>query len=112
MASFTGVDCGVRGMFMSSNRCTYILNMDNTVTLVGGGQDYALTTLLPSSSNPKSLKDAVFVFYNSLVRAEKKIDTGHLIKFSGDSLVRVYRDIFLAYDYNIESWVLVRIIVS
>ena len=107
------IDCGVKAVFHDyDDSCTYILNMSDTAIRVGGKQDYALTALLPSTSNPKSVNDAVFVHFIHFVKDEKEIETSHLITFSENSIVRVYRDIFLVCDKNTKSWFLVRIIVS
>ena len=82
-----------------------------------GGFNY-LTALFPSYFNPKSVKDAAFVYCslfeedNYLAKDGEWIDTNHLIGFDCHSTIRVYKNIFLTYDKNTESWVLVRIIVS
>ena len=117
IASLTGIDCGVKAVFYCYDGCTYTLNMDDTVTKVGEGQNGSLKALFPSISNPKSVKDGVFMYYDYhgdrsyLVKDGKKIDVSPLIKSTDDSTIRVYKDIFLTYDKNTESWVLVRILV-
>ena len=94
------------------DKCTYTLNIDDTVTQVNGGQGNFFTALFPSTSNPESVKDGVFKYNDCFVKDGKEIDTDHLIKFSWCSTIRVYRDVFLTYDTKTKSWVLVRIIVS
>ena len=118
VASLTGIDCRVKAVFQSrDDDCTYTLNMDDTVTQVAGEQEYPLAAFLPSTSNPKSVKDAVFLYYDYhggrsyLVKDGKKIDISHLIEFHARSTIRVYKDIFLTYDNNAKSCVLVRITV-
>ena len=111
VASLTGIDCGVNVLFKSGDNCTYAWNMDNTVTQVGEKQDNALTAFFPSKSNPKSVKNSVFLYDSCLVKNGKVIHSNYMVGFYENSTIRVYKDIFLTYDDNIESWVLVRIIV-
>ena len=112
VTSFTGIDCGVKIVFKSNDdNCTYTLNMDDTVTLVAEKQEYPLAALLPSTSNPKSVRDAVLMYGWNIVKDGRKIDTTHLIRFDWYSMVRVYKDIFLVYDKGTKSWVLIRILV-
>ena len=111
VASLTGIDSGVKAVFQNSDNCIYTLNMDDTTTQVGGRQDHTLMALLPSSSDPKSVRGDVIIYEKYLAKVGKKVDTNHLIRFYGRSLVRVYRDIFLAYDGKTESWLLIRITV-
>ena len=118
VASLTGIDCGVKAVFdCYDDKCTYNLNMDDTVTQTGGEQVGDLTAILPSTSNPKCVKNAVLMYDDYLedssyiVKDRKRIDTSHLISFYGRSTVRVYKDIFLVYDYNTNFWALVRIVV-
>ena len=111
IASFTGINCEVKAVFQSSNNYIHTLNMDDTITRVAGRPDYTIMALLPSTSNPENIENSLFIYFNHLVKDRKEIDTHHLIKFYGDSTIRVYRDIFLTYDNKTESWVLVRIIV-
>ena len=89
----------------------YTLNMDNTVTKVNEKQDTWPTTLFPLTSDPKNIKDVVFMYGNSLMKGENMINTSKLIKFICYSVIRVYRDIFLAYDCNTKSWVILRLII-
>ena len=102
MASLTGVDCGVKAVFYSDDKCTYALNMDDTVTKIYERHDYGIKAVFPSSSNPKDFKSAVFEYDYHLMKGEKWINTSKLEIFRGTySIVRVYSDIFLAYDdYN------------
>ena len=112
IAPLTGIDCGVKAVFQADfGYCIYTLNMDNKVTLVDESLYGDLTVLLPSTSNPRSVNDAVFVHFIHFVKDEKEIDTSHLITFSENSIVRVYRDVFLTYDNKTESWFLVRVVV-
>ena len=110
IASLTGIDCGVKAVFKSNDdNCTYTLNMDDTVTQVAGEQDYVHRALFPSTSNPKRVRDAVFVFYDCLMKNGKRMNKDNSIKFHHYSTVRVYRNVFLTYDNNTKSWVLVRV---
>ena len=101
----------MKAVFRSGDNCAYTLNIDDTVTLVDGKQCNALTALFPSASNSKSVRDAVFVYENYLVKGGKKIYTNGLIKFNGDSTIRMYRNVFLIYDYNNKLWFLICITV-
>ena len=129
IASFTGIACGLKAVFYACEEeknniyeeeeeeeyycyhyCTYTLNMDNTITKLSERQDYGLTILFPLASNPENINNAIFK-YCDLMKYGNKIDISHLIRFGNYSVIRVYRDIFLVYEWNIESWVLVRIVV-
>ena len=111
VASFTGIDCKVKAVFYDGP-CTYTLNSNNTVTKVGKGQDKSLSAIFPSTSNPSNIKDAVFKYENRLMKDGNRLNTNDLIEFeSWYSLIRVFKDIFLAYDKNTKSWVLFRLIV-
>ena len=112
IASLTGIDCNVKAVFRDDgDRCIYTLNIDNTITKVDGDHYYDITALFPLSSDPKNINDAVFKYTQNLIKDGNYIDTRHLIEFDGNySVIRVYKDIFLAYDKNIKSWVLLRII--
>ena len=118
IASFAGIDCGVKIVFQDlDDRYTYILNNDNSVTKISEGQRDSLTAIFPSASNPKNIKDAVFKYYrglfdNDFIKCGNWININDLIKFEDYySVVRIYKDIFLACDRKTESWVLVRILV-
>ena len=112
MASFTGIDCNAKAVFQSwDDMCTYILNNDNTITKVTGEQNNWITTLFPSASNPRNISNAMFKYDWDFIKCKSMMDTDDLMEFDYYSVVRVYRDIFLAYDYNINSWILVRILV-
>ena len=87
--------------------------MDNTVTKVGEGQSNFLSIIFPSTANSKNINDAIFKCWSKLMKDGNKIKTKKLIRFQDYySVVRVYRDIFLAYDKKTWSWVLLRIIVD
>ena len=91
----------------------YTLNMDNTVTKVNEKQDTWPTTLFPLTSDPKNIKDVVFMYGNSLMKGGNMINTSKLICFGGNySVVRIFKDIFLAYDDKTNSWVLFKMVVS
>ena len=112
--SVTGISCDVKTVFQDyDNRHTYTLNNDNLLIEVSGEVGYGeVTTLLSSTSNPKDIENAVFKYRCELIKDENEIDTSSQIMFKGEySVVRVYRDIFLAYDW-IAKWILLRIIVS
>ena len=113
VASFTGISCGTRAVFYSNDdRCTYALNEDHSVAKVGEKQYCILTGVLPSASRPSDIASAVLRYEWSLVRGRNEVDAKGLVEFEGFySVIRVYRDVFLAYDEGSESWVLTRIVV-
>ena len=113
MPSFTGISCDVRVVFKDyDDSCTYTLNNDNTITKVNENHDYPLTTLFSSMSDPKNIKNAMFKYGYDIVKSGNKIDTSELIGFGRFySVIRIYRDIFLAYDTKTESWIIFRLIV-
>lgn len=126
MISFTGIYCGVEAVF---NNYMYIpwhwcyntcaLNKDNTITQANEKEKrlyehtYELTTLFPLVSDPNNIKNAVFKCNDRLMKYgenKKEIDASEFIKFEYNySVIRVYRDVFLAYDEKTNSWVLLRI---
>ena len=110
-ASLTGIDCGTKVVFQGGN-ITYALNTDNTISEVGERQNSLLTTVFPSSTDPTDLRKAAFKYYGHLVFGGKKVEFWGPFKLEWFySVVRVYKDIFLLYNWNTRSWVLSRIIV-
>ena len=112
LASFTGIDCGVKVVFMSKNdKCTYTLGMNNVVEKVNWKQSKYVDALFPSTSNPKCIMDAVFKYRYKLVKYWVKIETSCPVDFDDcDTFVRVYRDIFLGYNFITNSWFLFRMV--
>ena len=111
IASFSGIDCGIKAVYHYF-KCTYTLNNDNSVTKVSEGTRLSLSAIFPSTSNPSDINDAMFKRCSNLIKDGNMIKTDDLIRFkSRCSVVRIYKDIFLAYDCNTKSWVLVRILV-
>lgn len=112
MASFAGINCGVEAVFWGyDDDCTYALDKDNTITKINERQDYGSTTIFSSTSDPQNIINAVFKHGNYLMKGGNMIHTDKLIEFDNYySIIRVYRDIFLVYDNDIMSWVLLRII--
>ena len=89
------------------------MNTDDTVTKVIERQDGWPRTMFPSISNPKDITGAVFKYYDDIIKDRRKVDTSHLVEFNPFySIVRIYRDVFLAHDGNTKSWVLFRFITS
>ena len=106
-----GIDCDVKMVFRCVNSGTYTLNMDNIMTKVHEDNHAALQILLPLTSDPKNINNAVFKYNSDLIRNENRINTGELTIFNGwHGIIRIYRDVFLNYDCTIDSWVLFRII--
>ena len=113
IGSLTGVNCGAKVVFQGgyNDGCTYTLNMDNEVTKVNEKQVGLLTVLFPSGTEPTNIRNGVFKYSDdTIIKGGSKIDTSHLVDFKGNCpAVRVYRDVFLAYNHNTKSWVLVQI---
>ena len=112
--SFTGIDCGIKSLLLSKDdECIYSLNMDNSVTKLNERRDDIPIILFPLATDPSNIKNAMFMYDKDFIRNKNKIDTSKLIKSDYCySVIRVYRDIFLAYDKEIDAWVLIRIQVS
>ena len=112
--SLSGIDCEMKIIFKDfDDKCTHTLSMDDTMTRIDNKRDYWPWTVFPSASDPKNISDAVFMYGRNLRRRERKIHITNLVELGGYySLIRVYRDIFLAYDENTESWCLIRLVVS
>ena len=110
IASCTGIDCGTKTVFRDCcDDCTYIWNNDNTVTRVNEDQGYSLTALFPSASNPGDIANTVFKYGEILVKNDNVINRNEPAEFARHgSVTRVYRDIFLCYDHDTSSWVLLR----
>lgn len=110
IASFTGIDCGAKAVFCSLDTSAYILNMDDSVTTMDEKPYSLLTVMFPSNSNPYNINDAGFKCFDIIEKNRKMLNTRNLIRFDGHcSVVRIYRDIFLSYDKNTNSWVLINI---
>ena len=111
IASFTGIDCGVRAVFRDyDDKCIYTLNTDNTVTKVSERQDDGLTTIFPLISDPKNIRDAVFEYAWNFVKCGNMLNTKRLISFCyHHSFIRIFRDVFLVYDMNTKAWAVFRL---
>ena len=114
IASLTGISCGVEAVYYDDrDGCAYTLGEDSRRVDVNPPNCDHLTAILPSSSSPRDIGDAVFKYGTRLLRGGKTLDTERLVALSsGCSIVRVYRDVFLALDRSTGSWVLVRIAVA
>lgn len=112
IASLTGIDCGVKTVFMSKNDdCTYALGMNNRIEKVKWRQDKWIDALFPSASSPEDMTYAAFMYGSKLMKYWEKINERCPVDFDCcDSFIRVYRDIFLGYDWYIKSWFLFRMI--
>ena len=75
-----------------------------------------LYNVFPSSSDTSNLKSAAYREGNYLIYKDRAVFVSSPIKFSNDiysgmSVIRVYRDVLLLYDYNTNQWVLSRIVI-
>lgn len=113
LASLTGIDSGFEYMYDSDTFTKSIRCM--TCSEAEKDNDYYyhdMDAIFPSNSDPEDIDRAIFRFGRDLVQNREKIDIRHLIQLDWDrSIVRIYRDIFLAYDRKTESWVLLRVFV-
>ena len=67
--------------------------------------------VFPSNSNPNNIGNAV-IKYIDLVKNDDELSTWNLIRFDDTySVIRIYMDIFMAYNTNTKYWVLFRLIV-
>ena len=72
-----------------------------------------LSNVFPSSSDTSNLKSAVYREDKYLIYKDKVVKVSSPIEFNNYmSIVRLYKDVFLLYDYNTREWVLCRIVVS
>ena len=84
---------------------------DGTVMQITDANRIPSYAVFPSNSNSKSMKSAV-IKYIDLVKNEDELSTWHLIRFDdGYSVIRIYMDIFMAYNTSTRSWVIFRLIV-
>lgn len=111
IASLTGINCGIEAVFQGYDNCIYTLNDSGMITKIRERQDNSLSMLFPSAYNPKIIRDAVFKYKEDPVKTGNNITTEKLINSNWYySVIRVYRNIFLAYDEEKKSWFLLRII--
>ena len=114
IASLTGIDCEMKAAFKYSRYNTgsiYTLNMDNSVTKVNEKQYDYVTRIFPSVINPKNITGAMFKYECNIIKDRNRINTDDLIRFGCYySVIRIYQDIFLVYDENTKSWVILRIV--
>ena len=113
IASFTSIDCDMKVVFQDDDdKYIYILNNDDTITKVDEIQDKYPTTIFPPMSNSKNIKNAVFKYDNVLFKDGNKLYTSNFITFDWyPSVIRIYRDVFLAFDDDAKSWYILRITV-
>lgn len=111
-SSLMGINCGIKVVFRDNDEAlTYTLSWDNEVTpLRQIWEPGDISAIFVSSSNPKDLSRAVIMYSDYLVKGEVKIEFTEPVKLQRcNSIVRIYRDIFLLYDLNVKKWVLSRI---
>ena len=114
-SSLMGIDCGVKAVFQDwDNRFTYALDWDNKVTpLHEVREERVLVSLFVSSTRPKDLSKGVLRYHYYLIKGGHKIHPREPIPFEGNqSVIRIYKDVFLLLDKDTHRWVLCRILVS
>lgn len=111
-ASFAGINLGVKAVFNSHNdKTTYILSNNNSVSKLGG-ENIWIRSVFPSCSCPTDINSVALWFDRFFIFKGKKVMFNSSFKTrSHNTIVRIYRDIFLFYDDNTDGWALVRIIV-
>lgn len=126
----TGINTGVEGVFRAGgdDNFTYAYNKDGTTTLLSEtkpmiyytkskpvGPHAVLTNVLPSMLHPEDLGKAVRLYANGCfyVGADDKesIPFGPFQYQGGHSIVRLFKDIHLAYDHKKKNWIIVKICV-
>ena len=109
-----GIDCGVKSVFQDEdNRFIYTLDWNNKVTpLHEIREEKSVTSTFASSSNPKDISKCVLRYGDCFIKGGNKVKPKEPIRFKPDqSVIRIYRDIFLLFDTNTKKWVLSRIII-
>lgn len=110
VACLTGVGCNVEAVFKDNDdKCTYALNRNSTVTRVSERHEGDLTAMFPSAAEPGNIARAVLKYWD-FVKGGNSVSMNRLMEFDGDSVVRVFRDVFLGYDYETRSWAVFRLI--
>lgn len=110
--SLTGIGCGVGTMFEATEREIYILRTDGTAFGPLAKSYMFPNCALPSNSEPSDLGRMVLMYGSHLSIGEREVIVREPIMFDGNqSVVRVYRDVFLVFDKGVRRWVLSRIIV-
>lgn len=111
--SLFGIDIDVQCVFQDDyDECTYVVRDDDNVEEIRGRERYNFTSIFASSSNSSDIEMGVLQYWSDLIKDDKKIEFSSPVKFYEDSIIRIYRDIFLLYDGNTKHWVLSRIIIS
>ena len=112
--SLKGINCGIKTMFQDYiDWSIYMLNWDDElIPLHVRGEEDFLYFFFPSSSHPRDLSKGVFTYCGCLVRENECIEFKESMSCNLYlSMVWIYHDIFLLYDYNIKKWVLSRILI-
>lgn len=108
--SFTGINRNVKVIFETDNKCIYALDMHDKLRIISG-REYSFSE---EEYRPRYdswyYEDNGPIYGEDYGRCENDIYSFDLSDFDYlHALVRVYRDIFLKYDADNESWVLIRI---
>lgn len=113
LASFTGINCGVKFIFQSNDNNTYTYKQDCSVSHIRSKMiDAPLTAILPCATDSLNVEKAVHKHGCYLVTGDKvTLPRKPITLGDGYSIIRVYRDVFLVYDLNIFDWILCRIII-
>ncbi len=117
LANMGGIDTNVKSVFRDyDNNYIYSLYSNNRVSEITSIYKGGLSNVFPSLSDTSNLKSAAYREGNYLIYKDKAADVSSPIRFSGNiypsiSVVRVYKDVFLLYDYNTDEWVICRIVV-
>ena len=106
-----GIDCGVKAVFQDYNdEFTYALDWDNKTIPLHEAREGNLASLFVSSTHQKDPSKCVLRYNDYLIKGGNKINPQKPIWFEpSQSVVRVYRDIFLLLDMDTKKWVLSRI---
>eukprot|EP00766_Chilomastix_caulleryi_P006825 gnl/Chilomastix_caulleri/952.p1 GENE.gnl/Chilomastix_caulleri/952~~gnl/Chilomastix_caulleri/952.p1 ORF type:complete len:267 (-),score=32.73 gnl/Chilomastix_caulleri/952:182-982(-) len=116
-ASLMGIDVGVKGVFYE-NGCgdlVHSLNHDFSITnIVSENTGYSVIFVIASESEPMNLVKAAKLYGNGFffINGKRGEDIGGPVLYQEyQSIVRLYRNIFMMYNRATDSWVLVRIVV-
>eukprot|EP00766_Chilomastix_caulleryi_P005562 gnl/Chilomastix_caulleri/7116.p1 GENE.gnl/Chilomastix_caulleri/7116~~gnl/Chilomastix_caulleri/7116.p1 ORF type:complete len:128 (-),score=27.40 gnl/Chilomastix_caulleri/7116:93-476(-) len=115
-ASMTGINVGVKAIFQGTKGSRFICTVDDDddviTPVLEQKQSGFLTNFIPSLTHPMDIGVGLLKYDTHFVFGGREVAPRDPIKLEPNhSLVRIYKDVFIAYDKNIYEWVLTRIIV-
>lgn len=109
--SFSGIDSGYKIIFNSYDGGSYRFRDDGATVYMTTAWGLP-RNIFPSSRYPRDDDSALFVFERCLTIGSVHIDAPCPVSLKEqNSIIRIYKDVFLVYDNNTKRWVFVRITV-